>query len=440
MTFARVLIANRGEIAARVASSCHKMGIETVGLYSDDDRESPYLEGMGQTVHLPGSTARDTYLNQDAVLAAAQATGAQAIHPGYGFLAENESFIQRCANEGLVFIGPSYRHVALMGEKRQAREAFAAAGFPVVPRYHLSEAGIEESAVYPVIVKAASGGGGIGMTLVKSAAEIERAVKRVSAAGEKYFGSGEVYAERYLEGARHIEVQVVGDGTNAIHLGERDCSWQRRYQKVVEESPAPNLAADLRERITSEAARAVRELGYENVGTVECLVVGGEFFFLEMNTRIQVEHGVTEMVRGVDLVEWQLRVAAGEKLPAAGIGSEPSGHAIEFRLYAEDPETFYPSPGTLTAVAFPSGPGIRVDTAVRAGTVLSMQYDPMIAKIIVHGPTRDEAIARARVVLDATVVAGVKNNLPFLRKIAASAQFASGVYSTGTLAELQKQG
>jgi acetyl/propionyl-CoA carboxylase alpha subunit len=434
--FERLLIANRGEIATRIARTCRRMGIRAIGLYSDDDRENPHLELMDDAVHLPGSTPQLTYLNQEAVLAAAKSTGCAALHPGYGFLSEHPEFVQRCEAAGLTFIGPSSHHIALMGEKRRARDAFKSAGFPLVPRYDIEDGRLPEDASYPVMVKAAAGGGGIGMTLVTGPEEVERALKRVSQAGERFFGSGELYAERYLAGARHVEIQVAGDGSRAVHLGERDCSWQRRYQKVIEESPAPNLPSGLAAALATHAAEAVGRLGYENVGTVECLVLGDEYFFLEMNTRIQVEHGVTELVQGVDLVLWQLQIAAGGGIPGDASGDGPNGHAIEVRIYAEDPRTFLPSPGTLTEVVFPRSEGIRVDTAVRSGTRLSPHYDPMIAKLIVHGPDRPAAIARLREALLATRLEGVKTNVPFLSAAIESPEFVSGVYDTRSLGRL----
>jgi acetyl-CoA carboxylase biotin carboxylase subunit len=407
--------------------------VEAIGVYSDVDEGSPALELMHDAVHLPGAAPQETYVNQELVLGAAVKTGAEALHPGYGFLSEHTEFVEKCEEAGIRFIGPSSHHIALMGEKRKARDTFEAAGFPVVPRYHVDESGLEARAVYPVMVKAAAGGGGIGMTLVHGPEEVERALKRVSQAGARFFGSDAVYAERYLAGARHVEIQVAGDGAgHAVQLGERDCSWQRRYQKVIEESPAPNLAPGLAARMAEHAAGTVAKLGYENVGTVECLVLDDEYFFLEMNTRIQVEHAVTEMVRGVDLVRWQLLIASGEGIPAEG-GHDASGHAIEFRVYAEDPRTFIPSPGTLESVSFPAGNGIRVDTAVRTGSVLSPFYDPMIAKIVAHGANRVDAIERARAALRATVLEGVKTNLPFLIAAVDSTPFVSGVYDTGSL-------
>ncbi|OAI43721.1 hypothetical protein AYO38_10430 [bacterium SCGC AG-212-C10] len=438
MAIKRILIANRGEIAIRVARTCKAMGIEPVGIYSDDDAAGLHVEQMAQAVHLPGSTPADTYLNQDAVFAAAQSMGADAVHPGYGFLSENASFIRRCEEKGIIFIGPTAEHVELMGEKRQAREAFESTGFPVVPRYYLVDGALPEDTVYPVIIKAAAGGGGIGMTLVNSAAEVDRAVKRVSQAGEKYFGSGEVYAERYLDGARHVEVQIVSDGKHTLHLGERDCSWQRRYQKVVEESPAPGLPAGLAKELADRAAAAVQQLGYISVGTVECLVKGDEYFFLEMNTRIQVEHAVTEMVTGADLVRAQIMLADGAPVESLDLGGPAQGHAIEFRIYAEDPKSFLPSPGTIASIDVPSGEGIRLDTAARNGTVLSMYYDPLIAKLIVHGTDRPAAIALARTALDAFKVEGVKCNVEALRKIVDAPAFVSGDYHTGSLTALMK--
>ncbi|MFN0145164.1 MAG: acetyl/propionyl/methylcrotonyl-CoA carboxylase subunit alpha [Dehalococcoidia bacterium] len=440
MALKRILVANRGEIAIRVARTCRAMGVEAVGLYSDDDAQSLHLDHMVRSVHLPGSTPADTYLNQALVLAAAQSMGADAVHPGYGFLSENASFIRRCEQLGLIFIGPTAEHVELMGEKRQAREAFESTGFPVVPHHHLVDGALPEDTVYPVIIKAVAGGGGIGMTLVNSAAEVERAVKRVSSAGEKYFGSGELYAERYLDGARHVEVQILSDGKHTVHLGERDCSWQRRYQKVVEESPAPGLPPGLARELADRAAAAVHQLGYTSVGTVECLVKGDEYFFLEMNTRIQVEHAVTEMVTGADLVRAQILLADGAPVESLDLGAPANGHAIEFRIYAEDPRTFLPSPGTISSISLPSGAGIRCDTGARNGTVLSMYHDPLIAKLIVHGADRPAAIDLARRALAEVRIDGVKCNVEALRKIVEAPAFLDGAYHTGSLAALMKGG
>jgi acetyl-CoA carboxylase biotin carboxylase subunit len=435
--FDKVLIANRGEIAMRVARTCARLGVKAVGLYSDDDAHARHLEMVTEAVHLPGSTPAETYLDRERVLEAARSTGCQAVHPGYGFLAEHAGFARRCEESGLVFIGPSSHHIELMGEKRQARDAFERMGFPVLPHFAVEDGHLPEAAHYPIILKASAGGGGIGMTLVHEERELERAIKRVRSAGARYFGSEAIYAERYLPGARHVEVQVAGDGAGAVQLGERDCSWQRRYQKLVEESPAPGLDPAFTRRLAETAAQAAGKLGYENVGTVECLVAGGEFFFLEMNTRIQVEHAVTEEVYGIDLVEWQLRIASGGGVPSTE-GLSPSGHAIELRIYAEDPVTGLPSPGTITECELPAGPGIRVDTAATAGTVLPVHFDPLIAKLIVHAPARESAIARAAEALAATHILGVKVNVPLLQRIVASDAFRSGDYTTHSLADLPK--
>lgn len=434
--FRRVLIANRSEIARRIAGTCREMGIETVAVYSDADVGAPLLEEVDHCEHLPGSSSAETYLNQSALIERAIRAGCDAIHPGYGFLAENAAFAEKCAAAGLVFIGPSPEHISLMGAKEAARDAMASAGLPVLRKYDPATAADLDASAFPLLVKASGGGGGIGMQLVERAEDVAAAAHRVAQAGSRYFGSDEIYAEKFLARARHIEVQVAGDGETTIELGERDCSWQRRYQKVVEEAPSPGVRAEFRGDLLGSVLNAVAPLRYSSLGTVECLVSGEAFYFLEMNTRIQVEHRLTELVRSIDLVACQIAIAAGLELPAESIQSSSLGNAIEFRLYAEDPDTMLPSPGTLSHFSVPSGPGILVDTGYRAGSQIPIYYDPMIAKIVVHAESREAAIKLGEEVLGGVEVEGVKTNLNTLRRIVASEEFRTGDYHTRSLEQL----
>ncbi|MCP3972182.1 MAG: acetyl/propionyl/methylcrotonyl-CoA carboxylase subunit alpha [Rhodobacteraceae bacterium] len=442
--FKKILIANRGEIACRVMQTARAMGVGTVAVYSDADAGAKHVAMADEAVRIGPPAPAQSYLRGDAIIDAARATGAQAIHPGYGFLSENPEFVEAVEAAGLVFIGPSAGAIRAMGLKDAAKKLMAAAGVPVVPGYHGEdqEPGhlkVEAAAVgYPVLIKAVAGGGGKGMRRVDVPGEFMNALEAARAEALGAFGNDAVLIEKYVEEPRHIEVQVFGDGTHAVHLYERDCSLQRRHQKVIEEAPAPGMTAEIRAAMGQAGVRAAEAIGYEGAGTVEFIVDGSTglrpdgFWFMEMNTRLQVEHPVTEAVTGVDLVEWQLRVASGEPLPMTQAEIPLKGHAFEARLYAEDvPKGFLPATGTLTHLAF--APGARVDSGVRAGDTISPHYDPMIAKLITHGATRAEALVRMERALAETQVAGLVTNLAFLRKLAAHRGFAAGDVDTGLI-------
>ncbi len=439
--FKTILIANRGEIALRILRACETLGIRAVTVHSEADAEAPHAK-LASESHLIGpAPVAQSYLNVAAILDAAKRSGADAIHPGYGLLSENADFAEACAREGITFIGPQPELIRMMGSKSAARDAMALAGVPILPG--TSELPDVESALseaarfgYPVMLKATSGGGGIGMQVVHSDAELSKAFTMCSARAKAYFGNGSMYLEKFLAEPRHVEIQVLADAHgHAVHLNERECSIQRRHQKVVEEAPSPALDAELRMRMGEVALQAVRSLGYTNAGTFEFLLdAERNFYFLEMNTRLQVEHPVTELTTGVDLVAWQIRIAAGEALALRQADLEPRGHAIEVRIYAEDPVTFFPAPGTITSVRWPAAPHVRIDTWVGDGSVVSPHYDPMLAKLIVHGSDRPQAIARMREALDATAFEGLKTNLPLLKQVAASPAFAQGALHTGFIA------
>jgi 3-methylcrotonyl-CoA carboxylase alpha subunit len=443
--FHKILIANRGEIACRVIETCRKMGVATVAVYSDADAGARHVAMADEAVHIGGPRPAESYLRGDVIIAAARETGAEAIHPGYGFLSENPDFVEAVEAAGLIFIGPSARAIRAMGLKDAAKALMEEAGVPVVPGYHGADqdpehlAGAAEAIGYPVLIKAVAGGGGKGMRRVDVPAEFMAALESAKGEAATAFGNDAVLIEKYVEKPRHIEVQVFGDGTRAVHLFERDCSLQRRHQKVIEEAPAPGMTDAMRAAMGQAAVRAAEAIGYAGAGTVEFIVDGSlglrpdGFWFMEMNTRLQVEHPVTEAITGVDLVEWQLRVAAGERLPCAQEDLSITGHAFEARLYAEDvPKGFLPATGRLTHLRFPEC--ARADTGVRAGDEISPWYDPMIAKIIVHGPTRDVALRKLEQALARTEVAGSVTNLAFLRRLAGHAGFAAGDVDTGLIA------
>jgi acetyl-CoA carboxylase, biotin carboxylase subunit len=433
--FKKVLVANRGAVAARVLRALGEMRIPSVAVYSDADAGAPYLSNARETVHVGPAPARESYLNQDALLAAIKSTGADAVHPGYGFLSENAGFAERVAAAGVTFIGPSPRWIADMGHKARAREQAARYGLPtgrgsgVLTRDKNATLAAAAAIGYPVLVKAAGGGGGIGMLQARNSEELLEVVDRAAALCERAFGSSDVYLERFVERPRHIEFQILSDRHgNVVHLFERDCSVQRRYQKMIEEAPAPNVSRD---RIVTMAARLADKLGsagYDNIGTVEMLMdAGGELSFLEMNTRLQVEHGVTEEITGADLVRGQIRSAAGDRL--ADILPGPiavDGHAMQARIYAEDPKRFFPSPGKLTVFRPPTGEGIRIETGYAEGRDVTPHYDPMIAKVIVHQPTREAAGTALVQVLDAFAIEGVKTNISTLLAVLKSEEFVSG--------------
>ncbi len=442
--FDTILIANRGEIACRVIETAQSMGLRCVAVYSDADAGAKHVQMADLAVHIGGPAPADSYLRGDVIIEAALDTGAQAIHPGYGFLSENPGFVDLVRAAGLTFIGPSGDAIRAMGLKDAAKKLMEEAGVPVVPGYHgdnqddgfLSQ---EAGAIgYPVLIKAVAGGGGKGMRMVERPEDFSAALDSARSEARTAFGNDAVLVEKYVSKPRHIEVQVFGDGTHAVHLFERDCSLQRRHQKVIEEAPAPGMTDEMRAAMGMAGVRAAEAIGYSGAGTVEFIVDASEglrpdrFWFMEMNTRLQVEHPVSEAITGVDLVEWQLRVAAGESLPRQQNELHINGHAFEARLYAEDvPKGFLPATGTLTHLVFPTG--CRADSGVRAGDTISPWYDPMIAKVIVHGPTRAVALARLNRALAGTQVAGTVTNLAFLGALTEHTGFASGDVDTGLI-------
>lgn len=443
--FDRILIANRGEIACRVIETAQSMGVSCVAVHSDVDGASKHVQMADLAVHIGGNAPADSYLRGDVIIQAALATGAQAIHPGYGFLSENPTFVDQVVAAGLVFIGPSADAIRAMGLKDAAKALMIEAGVPVVQGYHGADQddallADEASKIgYPVLIKAVAGGGGKGMRLAEDADGFVEALTSARSEALTAFGNSDVLVEKFVSKPRHIEVQVFGDGNKAVHLFERDCSLQRRHQKVIEEAPAPDMTLEMRAAMGQAAVLAAEAIGYKGAGTVEFIVDGSDglkadgFFFMEMNTRLQVEHPVTEAITGVDLVEWQLRVAAGEPLPLSQDQLSINGHAFEARLYAEDvPKGFLPATGTLTHLQFPEG--VRADSGVRSGDTISPFYDPMIAKVIVHGPTRDVALAKLSAALSNTQVAGTVTNLGFLGALAGHAGFGAGDVDTGLIA------
>jgi acetyl-CoA carboxylase, biotin carboxylase subunit len=442
--FKKVLIANRGEIAVRVIRACRELDIATVAVYSDVDRAALHVSMADEAYHIGPAPARESYLNISILLETAKRCGAEAIHPGYGFLSENANFARACAAAGIKFIGPTAAAMELMGSKTRARQAMQAAGVPFVPgsARGLSLAEAEKLAReigFPVMIKAAAGGGGKGMRMVRSAVELKPAFETAQSEALRSFNDAEVYLEKLIENPRHIEIQVLADEHgNTIYLGERECSVQRRHQKVIEESPSAIVNEDMRQRMGAVAVQAARSAGYTNAGTVEFLVDSQRnFYFLEMNTRLQVEHPVTELVTGLDLVHLQLRVASGEKLPFRQEDVRMRGHAIECRIYAEDPENnFFPSPGKISQLMRPSGPGIREDCGVYEGWMVPLDYDPMLSKLIAFGSDRRAAIARMRRALDEYFVGGIKTNLPLFRRILGHQDFLAARLDTGFLDRL----
>ena len=419
MAFDSVLIANRGEIAVRIVRACREEGLRSIAVYSDADRTAPHVLAADHAVRLGPAEASASYLAMDRLLEAAEAGGAGAIHPGYGFLAENAEFARRVADAGLVFVGPTAAAIEAMGDKTRARERMIAAGVPVVPGSETVETADEaleaaERVGYPIMIKAAAGGGGKGMRLARDPDELRAGHERAVREAGQAFGDGRVYLERFLERPRHIEIQVLADADRAIHLGERECSVQRRHQKLIEEAPSVAIDPGTRGRMGDVACRAARAVDYRGVGTVEFLFEDGDFYFLEMNTRIQVEHPVTELVTGVDLVREQLRIAAGERALGGADPPDPRGHAIECRISAEDPAGgFLPSTGRITALHVPAGPGIRWDGGIRVGSEVGLHYDPLLGKLIVHAEDRPAAIARMREALGGLRVEGVATTAPF---------------------------
>lgn len=443
--FQRVLIANRGEIVRRIAATLQEMGIAAVGVYSDPDRAACHVRACDEAYPLGGSTSAESYLRGEKIIDIARAHRCDAIHPGYGFLSENAEFAQACRDAGLVFIGPDPRVIRDMGDKIVAKTAFAKAGVAVVPGWSGSldggmAAAKKEAAKigYPVLIKAAAGGGGKGMRVVAKESDLAGAIESAQREAGSAFGDDRVFIEKYLTRPRHVEIQILGDAHgNVVHLFERECSIQRRHQKIIEESPSPALSADLRARMGEAAVTAARAIGYTNAGTVEFILdEAGNFYFLEVNTRLQVEHPVTEAVTHRDLVRAQVLIASGEKLPFVQTELLQEGHAIECRIYAEDPARgFLPSTGTIARYVEPRGPGIRVDSGVSEGSEVSVYYDPMLAKLICSGNSRDEAIAKARWALERYVILGVTTNVGFLSDVLAHPEFAAGRLHTHFLDE-----
>jgi acetyl-CoA carboxylase biotin carboxylase subunit len=441
-----VLVANRGEIARRVIRTVRAMGIRSIAVYSEADASLPFVREADEAVLLGPPPPACSYLDIEAVIGAARRAGASAIHPGYGFLAENPAFAARVIAEGLTWIGPPPSAIEQMGDKINARNLMEQAGVPVAagsrePVTDVAAALAEAGRIgYPVMVKAAAGGGGIGMSAAADATELRSSFETARSRAERFFGSPAILLERYVEHARHVEVQILGlsDG-RVVALGERDCSAQRRHQKVAEEAPSPGITPALRDRMLAAAVLAGRAVGYRGAGTVECLVdtAAHDFVFLEMNTRLQVEHPVTELVTGIDLVEQQLLIAAGQPVSFDPLAVAARGHAIELRVYAEDPRRFLPSPGVIAEWAEPAGPGIRVDAGYAAGNEVTTFYDPLLAKLCVHAASREEALALAADAVSAFVISGPKTNLPFLAELLASGEFASGAYDTSVIARLR---
>ena len=432
----KVLVANRGEIALRVILACKELGIRTVAVHSDIDRDALHVRYADDEVCVGPAASRQSYLNISSIVAAAEITGADAIHPGYGFLAENANFAEILGECGIRFIGPSPTAIRLMGDKAKARATAQSAGVPILPGSDGPVASFEaalqtsDQIGFPIILKASAGGGGRGMRICRNGDELQSAYETARSEAERAFGVADVYIEKFLESPRHIEFQVLGDAFgNVIHLGERDCSIQRRHQKLIEESPSPAMTDSLRERMGAAALKLCRAVNYTNAGTIEFLVEGDEFYFMEMNTRIQVEHPVTEAVTSVDLVKEQIRIASGEPLSIRG-DLRLRGHAIEFRINAEDPVTFAPHPGRITVFHPPGGPGVRVDTAVYAGWTVPPHYDSLLAKLIVHGKDRAEALARGRRALELFTVEGVKTSIPLHLSILDDPGFQKGIFST----------
>lgn len=432
--FKKILIANRGEIALRVQRACREMGIKAVMVYSEADREAKYVKLADEAVCIGPAPSNLSYLNMPAIISAAEVTDAEAIHPGYGFLSENADFAERVERSGFKFIGPTPESIRMMGDKVSAKQAMIRAGVPCVPG---SEGALPDDAVvikriaksigYPVIIKAAGGGGGRGMRVVHTEAALLHAVQTTKAEAAAAFGNPEVYMEKFLQNPRHIEIQVLADQhRNAVYLHERDCSMQRRHQKVIEEAPAPGIPRRLIERIGARCAEACKKIGYRGAGTFEFLYENGEFYFIEMNTRVQVEHPVTEMITGIDIVRTQILVAAGEKLPFTQRQIQLNGHAIECRVNAEDPYKFTPSPGRITAWHAPGGPGVRVDSHAYTNYMVPPNYDSMIGKVIVHADTREQALARMSSALSEVVIEGIKTNIPLHRELMVDASFVAG--------------
>ncbi|RFU70430.1 acetyl-CoA carboxylase biotin carboxylase subunit [Peribacillus saganii] len=443
----KILIANRGEIASRVIRTCKRMGIKSVAVYSEADSDAPFVSEADESYLLGGPRVQESYLNTDKILEIAKSAGCDAVHPGYGFLSENAGFARKCKEEGLIFIGPSPEVIQSMGSKVEARKTMEAAGLPLVPGISRPLKDVEEAANialeigYPIMLKASSGGGGIGMQAVHNEEELRKAYEGNQKRAQMFFGDGAMFLEKLIQEPRHIEIQVLADEQgNAVYLWERDCSIQRRHQKVVEEAPSPFLDQATRSRMGEAAVGAVRAIGYSNAGTIEFLVDSEKnFYFLEMNTRLQVEHPVTEEITGLDLVEQQIRIASGDKLRFSQSDITLDGHAIEVRIYAEDPVTFYPSPGKITGLKLPSGTGVRHELAIGETSTVTHFYDPMIAKLVVKGENREQAITKLEKALGDYQVDGIKTNIPMLQKVVAHEAFKKAETTTNFVEKHYKQ-
>lgn len=445
--FKKLLVANRGEIALRIIRACREMGIETVVVYSEADSDSLPVRFADEALCIGASSSSESYLNMPRIVSAAEITNADAIHPGYGFLAENPEFREAIESCRIAFVGPSAETMRLMGNKALARETMMSAGVPIIPG---SDGPVEtldhamkvaETIEYPILIKAVAGGGGRGMRIVGDHSGLESAFASAAAEAEMAFGDGRLYIERFLENPRHIEFQIAGDGSRCIHFGERECSIQRRHQKLLEEAPSTALSPDGREEMGHAAIRGAEVVGYHGLGTMEFLLdETGHFYFIEMNTRIQVEHPVTESITGIDLVKFQIRLAAGEALPKTHPGSRIDGHSIECRINAEDPDRgFAPCPGRIEAFHQPGGPGVRVDTHLYAGYVVPPHYDSLLAKVITHGADRDEALARMERTLDEIVIEGVKTTIPFHKRVLRHPEFREGKINTGFIERMEQE-
>ena len=446
--FKKILIANRGEIAVRIIRACHEMGIAAVAVYSDVDRASLHVRKADEAYPIGAPPAPESYLNIQKILDVARRSGADAIHPGYGFLSENAKFADACAKAGVKFIGPTASAMEMMGSKTRARQAMEAAGVPFVPGTSRGLESFEQAQQvaarigYPVMFKAAAGGGGKGIRLVQAPAQLKSSLEEARSEAERSFGDGEIYIEKAIVNPRHIEMQVLADEHgNTVYLGERECSLQRRHQKVLEEAPSPVVDPDMRHRMGEVAVRVAQAANYTNAGTVEFLVDQQKnFYFLEMNTRLQVEHPVTELVTGLDLVHLQIRIAAGEKLPFAQADVHLRGHAMECRIYAEDPDNnYFPSPGKITLLIAPTGPGIRRDTGMYEGWTVPLDYDPLLAKLVGYGENREQVIARLSCALDEYFVGGIKTNISLFRRILTNPDFRAAQLDTGFLDRMLKQ-
>lgn len=444
--FNKILIANRGEIALRIQRTCRELGIQNVCVYSEADRDAKYVRLADEAICIGPSDAVDSYLNPVALIAAAEVSGAEAIHPGYGFLSENANFAEQVTSSGFVFIGPSPETIRTMGDKVKAKETMLEGGLKLIPGFEINQDSLTDKDLskncakigFPLMIKAAAGGGGRGMRAIHTEASLRNSIGILTKETERAFGDGTLYVEKMLSQARHVEVQVLADTKgHVVHLGTRDCSVQRRHQKLIEEAPAPNINAKALARVGEQTIKACRDIKYVGLGTMEFLYDGTNFYFIEMNTRIQVEHPVTEMITGIDLVEMQLRVAAGEKLPLRQHDINFNGHAIECRINAEDPVTHMPSPGTITAFHPAGGPGVRIDTHVYADSEISHYYDSMVGKIITHGKTRKQAVARMERALSEFVLKGIHHNLGLHARVLANPLFRQGGIGIDFLESLQ---